>query len=71
MSTSEYFLKFSKWANRMNAEGSDAYFRPYGEDEQPLVILDDLPIDKAMMVLGNTPLAWFARARTIPKCGWL
>jgi hypothetical protein len=78
MSTSEYFLKFSKWVNHMNAEGSDAYFRPYGEDEQPVIFLDDLPIDKAMRVSRkyascvvctseNNTQVWLAIDRSLSK----
>jgi len=63
--------KLYSWLRYRNSNGADIFFRPCGAQDQPILFLDDLPLDKAHMVarkygacivetsLGNTQV-WLA-----------
>jgi hypothetical protein len=39
-----------KWCRFKNYNGSDIFIRPHRHDKQPVIFLDDLTLDKAMLV---------------------
>ena len=39
-----------KWCRFKNCNGSDIFIRPHRHDEQPIIFLDDLTLEKALLV---------------------